>query len=133
MFGCQVVAASLRPDGLQHTRPPGPSPSPGVYSNSCPLDPTISFSVSLFSCLQSFPASGLSHELTLHIRWPQYWSFSLSISPSHEHPGLVSLGWTGWVSLQSKGLSGVSSNTTVQKHQFFGAQHSLWSDSHIRI
>ena len=59
-----------------------------------------------------------SSESVLHIRWPKYWSFSFSISPSNEHPGLVPLGWTGWISLQSKGLSRVFSNTTVQKRQF---------------
>ena len=66
-----------------------------------------------------------SNELALRIRWPKCWSFSLNISPSSEHSGLISLGWTGWISLQSKGLSRVFSNTTVQKHQFFGTQLSL--------
>ena len=66
-----------------------------------------------------------SNESALRIRWPKYWSFSFNISPSNEHPGLISLGWTGWISLQSKGLSRVFSNTTVQKHQFFGTQLSL--------
>ena len=66
-----------------------------------------------------------SSESALRIRWPKYWSFSFSISPSNEHPGLISLGWTGWISLQSKGLSKVFSNNTVQKHQFFGTQLSL--------
>ena len=66
-----------------------------------------------------------SNESALPIRWPMYRSFSFSISPSNEHPGLMSFGWTGWMSLQSKGLSRVFSNTTVQKHQFFGAQLSL--------
>ena len=66
-----------------------------------------------------------SNELALHIRWPKYWSFSFSISTSNGYSGLISLEWTGWISLQSKGLSRVSSNTTVQKHQFFGAQISL--------
>ena len=66
-----------------------------------------------------------SSELALCIRWPKYWSFSFNISPSSEHPGLISFGWTGWISLQSKGLSRVFSNTTVQRHQFFGAQLSL--------
>ena len=61
-----------------------------------------------------------SNEPALRIRWPKYWSFSFSISPSNEYPGLISLGWTGWISLQSKG-----SPTTVQKHQFFGAQLSI--------
>ena len=72
-----------------------------------------------------------SNESPLHMRWPKYWSFSLRISPSNEHPGLISLGWTGWISLQSKGLSRVFSNTTVQKHQFFGVQLSSQSNSHI--
>ena len=66
-----------------------------------------------------------SNESVLHIRWPKYWSFSFNISPSNEYSGLISLGWTGLTSLQSKGLSRVFSNTTVQKHQFFGAQLSL--------
>ena len=72
-----------------------------------------------------------SNESVLHIRWPKYWSFSFSISPSNEYSGLISLGLTGLISLQSKGLSRVFSNTTVQKHQFFSAQLSLWSSSHI--
>ena len=66
-----------------------------------------------------------SNESALCIRWPKYWSFSFNISPSNEYPGLISLGWTGWISLQTKGLSKVSSNTTVQKHQFFSIQFSL--------
>ena len=63
-----------------------------------------------------------SNESVLHIRWPKYWSFSFSISPSNEYSGLISLGWTDWISLRSKGLSRVFSNITVQRHQFFGAQ-----------
>ena len=82
----------------------------------CPL----LFLPSIFSSIGVF-----SNESALRIRWPQYWSFSFSISPSNECSGLISLGWTGWISLQSKGLSRVFSNTTVQKHQFFGAQPSL--------
>ena len=70
-----------------------------------------------------------SNKSVLLIRWPKYWSFSFSISPSNEYSGLISLGWIGWVSLQSKGLSRVFTNTTVQKHQFFSAQISLWSNS----
>ena len=73
-----------------------------------------------------------STESTLHMRWPKYWSFSFSISPSKEIPGLISSEWTGWISLQSKGLSRVFSNTTVQKHQFFSVQLSSQSNSHIR-
>ena len=72
------------------------------------------------------------NEPVLHIRWPKYWSFSFNISPSNEHPQDWSpLGWTGWISLQSKGLTTVFFTTTVQKHQFFGTQLSLWSNSHI--
>ena len=72
-----------------------------------------------------------SNELTLHLRWPKYWSFSFSISPSNKHPGLISFRMDCWISLQSKGLSRVFSNTTVQKHQFFSAQLSSQSSSHI--
>jgi len=67
------------------------------------------------------------------MKWPSYWRVSFNISPSKEHPGLISLEWTGWISLQSKGLSRVFSNTTVQKHQFFGAQLSSQSNLHIHI
>ena len=95
-----VVSDSLWPHGLQHARPPCPSPTPGACSNSCALSrwchPTISSSVISFSsCLQSFPASGsfpMSHFFC--IRWPKYWSFN--ISPSSEYSGLIPLGWTGW-------------------------------------
>ena len=75
--------------------------------------------------------SVFSNESVLRIRWLRYCSFNFSISPTNEHPGLISLGWTGWISLQSKGLSRVISNTTVQKHQFFSTQLSLYSNSHI--
>ena len=73
----------------------------------------------ILPCIRVF-----SNESTLRMRWPKYWSFSFSIIPSKEHPGLISFGWTGWMSLQSKGLSRVFSNTTVQKHQLFGTQLS---------
>ena len=72
-----------------------------------------------------------SNESVLHIRWPKDWSFSLRISLSNEYSGLISLKWTGWISLQSKGLSRVFSSTTVQKHQFFSAQLSSQTSSHI--
>ena len=72
-----------------------------------------------------------SNESALRIRWPKYWSFSFNISPSNEHPGLISLEWTGWISLQFKGPSRVFSNTTVQKHQLFGTQPSSQPNSHI--
>jgi len=83
--------------------------------------------------LPSIPPSirVFSNESTLCMRWPKYWSFSFSIISSKEHPGLISLEWTGWISLESKGLSRVFSNTTVQKHQFFGPQLSSQSNSHI--
>ena len=73
-----------------------------------------------------------SNESTHHMRWPKYWSFRFSISPSKEPQDWYPLEWTGWISLQSKGLSRVFSNTTVQKHQFFGTQLSSQSNSHIR-
>ena len=84
------------------------------------LLPLIFFSIRFFSS-----------ESVLHIRWPKYWSLSFSISPSNEYSELISYRMTGWISLQSKGLSRVFSNTTVQKHQFISAQLSLWSNSHI--
>ena len=74
---------------------------------------------------------GFSNESPLRIRWPKYWSFSFSISPSNEYPGLISFRWTGWMSLQSKGLSRSFSNTTVQKHQFFSTQIFSQFNSHI--
>ena len=81
----------------------------------------------IFSSIRVF-----SSESGLHVRWLEYWSFSFSISPSNEHPGLISFKeWTRWISLQSNGLSRVFSNTTVQKHQFFCAQPSSQSNSHI--
>ena len=83
--------------------------------------------------LPSIPSSikVLSSESTLCMRWPKYWSFSFSIIPSKKSQGWFPSEWTGWISLHSKGLSRVFSNTTVQKHQFFGAQHSSQSNSHI--
>ena len=129
-FGRSVTSNYLQLHEMQHARLPCPSPTPGACSNSCTSSqwchPTISSSVIPFaSCLQSFPASGsFPDEFVLCIRRPKYWSFSFSISPSNEHPGLISFR-TGWIFLQSKGLSRVFSNTTVQKHQFFSAQLSL--------
>ena len=96
-FSHLVMSHSLWPHGLQHARPPCSSPTPGAYSNSSPLSqwclPIISSSVVPFSShLQSFPASGSfpMSQSVLHIRWPKYWSFSFNISPSNEHPGLIS-------------------------------------------
>ena len=127
-FGCSVVSDSLRPHGLQHSRSPCPSPTSRVYSNSCPLSwwchPTISFSVVPFSShLQSFPPSGSFQMSQLFTSGSQ--SIGVSVSASvlpMNTQDWSPLGWTGWISLQSKGLSRVFSNTTVQKHQFFSAQ-----------
>ena len=86
----------------------------------------------LFLLPSIFPSIRVfSSESVLRLRWPKYWSFNFSISPSNEYSGLISLGWTGRIFLQSKGLSRVFSNTTLQKHQFFSVQLSLWSNSHI--
>ena len=88
----------------------------------------------LLLLLSIFPSIRVfSNESALRIRGPKYWSFSFSISPCSEYSGLIPLGWTGWISLRSKGLSRVFSNTTVQKHQFFTAQLSLQSNSHIHM
>ena len=127
-FSRSVMSDSLWPHGLQHTRLPCPSLSPRICLNSCPLSwwchPTISSSVVPFSsCLQSFPASGSFQMSQL------FTSDSQSIRVSASTPILsmniqdwFPLGWTDWISLQSKGLSKVFSNTTVQKHQFFDTQ-----------
>ena len=122
---------TLQPHELQHSRPPCPSPTPGVHPNSCPLSrwchPIISSSVVPFSsCPQSFPASGSFQKSQLFTSGGQSIgvSASASVLPMNTQDWSA-LGWAGWISLQSKGLSGVFSNTTVQKHQFFGAQLSL--------
>ena len=136
-FSCSVVSDSMRRYEPQHARPPCPSPTAGVYPNPCPLSqwchPTISSSVIPFSsCPQSFPASGsfqMSQLLASGGRSIGV-SASTSVLPLNTQDWSP-LGWTGWISLQSKGLSRVFSNTTVQKHQFFGAQFSSQSNSHI--
>ena len=102
-FSRSVMSDSLRPHESQHTRPPCPSPTPGAYSNSCPLSqwchPTISASVIPFSsCPQPLPASESSSESTFRVRWPKYWSFSFSMVPSKEYPGLISFGMD-WLDL----------------------------------
>ena len=130
-YSCSVVSDSLPPHGLQHARPSCPSPTPGVYSDSCLLSrwchPTISSSVIPFSsCLQSFPASGsfpMSEFFALSDQSIGV-SASASVLPMNIQDWFP-LGWTGWISLLSKGLSRGFSNTTVQKHQFFSAQLSL--------
>ena len=132
-----VMFDFLQPYGLQHCRLPCPSSSRRVCSNSCPLSqwchPIISPSaIPLSSCVQSFPAS-------------QSFSMSRFFASGGQSIGASALasvfpvniqnwfpfGWTGWISLKSKGLSRVFSNTTVKKHQFFGVLLSLWSNSHI--
>ena len=136
-FSCSVVSNSLWPHGLQHARPPCPSPTPGAYWKLCPLSwwchPTISSSVVPFSsCFQSFPVSGsfpMSHLFASGIRGSTICqsirgSASTSVLPMNIQDWFP-LGWTGWISLQSKGLSRDFSNTTVQNCQFFGAQLSF--------
>ena len=125
------MSDSLWPHGLQHTRPPCASPTPGVYSNSCPSSrwchPAISSSVVSFSSLlQSFVASGSFQMSQLFASGGQ--SIGVSASTSVLPMTILDwfpLGWIDWISLQTKGLSRVFSNTTVQKHQFFGAQLSI--------
>ena len=134
-FSCPVVSDSLRPHELQHARPPCPSPT-AVHPNSCPSSrwchPAISCSVVPFSsCLQSLPASG-SFLMSQLFAWGGESigvSALASVLPKNTQDWSP-LEWTGWISLQSKGLSRVFSNTTFQKHQFFGAQLSSQSNSH---
>ena len=122
---------------MQHTGLPCPSPTPGVHSNSCPLNwwchPAISSSVIPFSsCPQSLTASG-SFPMSQLFAWGGQSigvSASASVLPNNTQDWSP-LEWTGWISLQSKGLSRVFSNTTVQKHQFFGTQLSSQSNTHI--
>ena len=134
LFSCSVMSDSLWPYGLQHTRLPCPSLSPRVCSNSCSLSrwchPTISSSVTHFSCHQSFPASG---------SFPVSWLFASGSQSNGASASVLTMniqGWfpsglTGMISLLSKGLSRVFSITTVWKHQLFSAQPSLLSNSHI--
>ena len=122
---------TLWPHGLQNTRLPCPSLSPRTSSNCCPSNHLILCHLlfllsSIFTSIRVF-----SNDSAFRIRWPKYWSFSFSISPSNKYSGLISLGLTGLTSLQSKGFSRAFSNTTVQKHQCFGVQPSLWSNSQI--
>ena len=131
------LCLTLWPHGLQHARLPCPSSTPKVYLNSCSLSrwchTTISSSVVPFSsCLQSFPASGSFRINQFFTSGGQRIGVSASASfPPMNIQDWFSLGLTGLISLQSKGLSRVFSNTTVQRHQFFSTQLSLWSNSHI--
>ena len=135
-FNCSVMSDSLRLHESQHARPPCPSPTPGVHSGSCPscqwCHPAISSSVIPFSsCPQSIPAS----ESFLMSQLFTWGGQSTRVSTLASFLPKKSQGWsserTGWISLQSKGLSRVFSNTTVQKHQFFGTQRSSQSKSPI--
>ena len=137
LFSGLVMSDSLWPHGMRHARLPSPSLTPRAYSNSCPVSwwchPTISSSVVPFSShLQSFPASGTFQMSQFFESGGQSIrvSASASVLPTNIQDWFP-LGWADWISLQSKGLSRVFSNTTVQKHQFFGIQLSLWSNSHI--
>ena len=134
-FSCSVMSDSLQHHGLQHARLPCPSLTPGACSNSCLWNwwchPTISSSLFSFSaCLQSFPASG---------SFPMNQLFASGGKSSRASASVLTMNIQGWVtlgsidliSLQSKGLSRGFSNTPLQKHQFFGAQPSLWSNFHI--
>ena len=136
-FSRSVVSNSLPPHESQHATPPCPSPAPGVYSDSCPSSwwchPAISSSVVPFSsCPQSLPASG-SFPMSQLFAWRGQnigVPASASVLPMNTQDWSP-LGWTEWISLQSKGLWRVFSNTIVQKHQFFGTQPSSQSNSHV--
>ena len=136
-FSCSVVSDTLWPHELQHARLPCPSTISQsllklmsielmMPSNRLILCCPLLLLPSIFPSIRVF-----SNESTLCIRWPKYWSFSFNISLPMNTQDWSPLGWTGWISLQSKGLSRVFSNTTVEKHQFFSAQLSLESNSHI--
>ena len=135
-FSSSVLSESLQPHRLQHARPPCPSPTPRVYSNSSPLSrwchPTISSSVIPFSCLQTFPASESSLMSQVFTSDDQNIGASASawVLPMNTQDWFP-LRWTGLISLQFKGLSRVFSNITVQKNQLFSTQLPLWSNSHI--
>ena len=135
LFDCSVVSDSFWHHGLEHSRLPCPSLSPEVCSKSCPLSqwchPTISSFITPFSSLlQSFPASESLPVSQFFASGGQSIGASASVLPMNIQYWFP-LGWTGWISLLSKGLQRVFSSTTVWKHQFFSAQPTLWSNSHI--
>ena len=135
-FSCSVLSDYLRPHELRHARLPYLSPTPRACSNSCQLSwschPTTSSSVVPFSCLQSFPASGSFPVSRFFASGSQSIGVSAAASVLLMNiQDCFPLGWTGWISLPSKGFSRVFSNTTVQKPKFFGSQLSLWSNSHM--
>ena len=124
------LCLTLRPQGQQQARPPCPSPTPSLLKlmsiESVMPSNHLILCCPLLLLPSVFPSIGVfSNESALHIRWQKYWSFSFNISPSNDTQDWSPLGWIGWISLLSRGLSRVFSNTTVQKHQFFGTQLSL--------
>ena len=132
-FSHSVVSDSLQPHELQHARPPCPSPTPGVYSNSCPSSwwchPAISSSVIPFSsCSQSLPASGSFPGSQLCMRWPKYWSFSFSISPSNEHPGLISfrMDWLDLLAVQGTLKSLLQQLMNGERMNMYTIRGKLW-------
>ena len=135
-FSRSVASDSLRPNELQHARPPCPSPTPGVHSDSRPSSkwchPAISSVIPFSSCPQSLPASESFPVNQLFACSGQSTGVSaLASFLPKKSQGWSPSEWTGWISLQSKGLWRVFSDTTVQKHQFFSAQPSSQSNSHI--
>ena len=136
-FSHSIESDSLWPHELQHARLPCPSPTPRSLLKLISNELVMPSNHLILCCPLIIPLSVLpsimvfSSESVLHIRWPKYWSFSFSTSPSNEYLGWFPLEWTNLISLLSKGLSRVFSNTTVQKHQFFGTQSSSQSNSHI--
>ena len=136
-ISCSIMSNSLRSHEPQHARPPCPSPTAGVYPNPCPLSrwchPIISSSgIPFSSCPQSFQTSRSFQMSQLFTSGSQSIGVSTSTSVlSMNTQNWSALGWTGWISLQCKGLSRVFSNTTVQKHQFFSTQLSSESNSYI--
>ena len=136
-FSRSVVSDSLRPRESQHARPPCPSPTPRVHSNSCPIE-SVMPSSHLILCrplllLPPIPPSirVFSNESTLRMRWPKYWSFSSSISPSNEHPGPISFRMDLLNLLAVQGTLKSLLQHHSSKHQFFGTQLSSQSNSHI--
>ena len=134
-FSHSVMSDSLWPHEPQHARPPCPSPTPGVHPNPCPSSQWCHLAISssvipFYSCSQSFPALGSFQMGQLFASGGQNIGVSTSVLPVNTQDWSP-LEWTGWISLQSKGLSRVFSNTTVQKHQCFGTQLSSQSNSHI--
>ena len=136
LFSHSVVSDSLQFHGLQHTRLPCPLPTPRACSNMS--IESVMPSNYLILCHPLLPPSLFPHirvfssKSALHIMWPKHWSFSSASVLLMNIEDWFPLRWTGWISLQSKGLSRVFSNTTVQKHWFFSAQPSLWYNSHIQ-